>query len=556
MVTYKRAKVVNSWRANSMMLNRFREIAALAIVSLIIGCGGGGDGEAEGYTVDSGAAQKGPLAQGSVVLINELNTATLRPSGKEYTFRTSNNLGEFSTTGIPFSSNYLSTIAWGYYFNEITGKQSTDIVTLSGLSQIGTGGDKVVNLNALSSMAVNRITRLATATPKVTFAAARAKAQKELLSGFYVYNDTAVLSGATVDSVVQPGNLTALDLRRSRPGDQLLAAISGVVMTASASASGSGLNTLLSQIAVDLGDDGLINNSPNYSPSISTQLCTASASTDFNVVATNLNRIYGTSYTAADLSQWIDTSGCVDKVINKFKFTQKNLAIGVDNRSPWYYIGPDDVGQCFSVGGVTGGANAKLYVFQSQIPETTEVVGTRKAVEGDILTLTLNASSVGNYAAFIQRSAPSSKGVCPTTAPTEGLVRTLKFAGTFIKPTSISGLLWVWYAYSGDTPVPYQAWDNDSLTYLHTPENQATWGDVSTTDIARDTKITRTKTGSTVSIARGAAVKGMKVDITATGFVEPWSNVRFNYTCAGNICTVGDAWSDSPGVKVSVKLTP
>ena len=421
------SQLIHPIQAEPKMLNRLKTIAACAAAVVIAGCGGGGNDQAAGYTVDSGAAQKGPLAQGSAVFVNELTAATLQPNGKEYTFRTSNNLGAFSTAGITFTTNYLSTMAWGYYFDEITGKQSTDVVALTGLSQIGTNYDTVINVNALSSMAVNRITALVTKTSPLTFTAARLQAQKDLLGAFYIYNGASILTGATVNNIAQPANLTALDLSKNRPGDQMLAAVSGVVMTAGAN--GNGVNTLLSQIAVDLGDDGLLNNSPNYTPSVSTQLCAAAAVTDFGVVAANLNRVYGSSYTAATLSQWVDTSGCVDKVIDKNKFAAADVvvALGVESKGPAYIAGPDDIRQCFSVGGVKPGATAKLYYKGS----TTAVLGTQKAALGDSLFLGITAGSVGTYSAFIHRSAPTSSGVCPTTAPTSELARVMQYRSAF-----------------------------------------------------------------------------------------------------------------------------
>ena len=81
---------------------------------VISSCGGGGEGALPGYTVETGVAQKGPLAQGSVIFVNELAATTYQPNGKEYTFRTNNNLGTFTPSGITYSTPYLSTVAQGY----------------------------------------------------------------------------------------------------------------------------------------------------------------------------------------------------------------------------------------------------------------------------------------------------------------------------------------------------------------------------------------------------------------------------------------------------------
>jgi len=419
-----------------LTLNNTKIVIAAFAAALLTACGGGVDSvavsDAGSYTVESGVAQKGPLAQGSEIFVSELSATTYQPNGKTYPFATNNNLGTFTPGGITYSTPYLSTLAQGYYFNEITGTYSNDIVDLRGLSQVGTGGDTVINVNVLSSMAVNRVTKLATTAPVKTFALARAQAQRELLAAFYVYNGTAILTGTTVNNIAQPANLTALDLSKSRAGDQMLAALSGVVMTAGVN--GNGVNTLLSQIAVDLGDDGLLNNSTNYRTSVKSKLCAAAAATDFANVATNLNTLYGTTYSATDLSQWVDTSGCVDQVINKYKFTASNVAVGTVSKSPAYTVGADDVGQCFSVGGVTTGATAKLYYNGG----ATAVVGTQLVKANDTVTIGINASTAGTYSGFIQRSAPAVNGTCPTVVPLNGLTRVAKYATDVVNAVASS----------------------------------------------------------------------------------------------------------------------
>ena len=412
-----------------MALPKTSKLALVTLAALVLAaCGGGDSGtvsSSSGYTVESGVAQKGPLAQGSAIWVNELAATTYKPNGKEYTFRTTNDFGTFTPSGVTYGTPYLSTLAQGYYYNEITGTQSDDVVLLSGLSQIGaegsTAADTAINLNVLSSMAVNRVTKLATTAPTRTFSVARAKAQKETLGALYIYNDATILSGKKVGGVAQPANLTALDLSKSRAADQILAAASAVVMKAGVN--GAGVNALLSQTASDLEDDGLLNNSTNYRTSVQSKLCAAAAVTDFATVATNLNSLYGTSYSATDLSQWVDTSGCVDQVINKYKFSAINVAVGTVNKSPVYTVGADDVGQCFSVGGVTTGATSGLYHNGS----TTAVVGTQLVKAGDSVTIGLNPSAPGAYSGFIERSAPAANGTCPTVVPLNGLTRAAKY---------------------------------------------------------------------------------------------------------------------------------
>ena len=241
------------------MNSRFGLHARAILIPILLGtlasCGGGNSGgtvnqTAEGYTVDSGVVQKGPLVQGSSVTINELNPTTLQPNGKSYAFETMNNLGTFVPTGITFTSTYLETTGQGYYFNELTGQNSSDIVFLRGLSNLATGNDKAVNVNVLSGFTRSRIKHYVTTTPVQSFTNARLSAQRELLAAFYIYNAVDLLPGGAT----QPAVFTEMDLSKQRAADQILAAISGMVMQIGQS--GSGVNSFLTQVEVDLGDDG------------------------------------------------------------------------------------------------------------------------------------------------------------------------------------------------------------------------------------------------------------------------------------------------------------
>lgn len=68
--------------------------------------------------------------------------------------------------------------------------------------------------------------RGASTAPVQTFANARLAAQKELLAAFYIYNAVDLLPGGTA----QPAVFTAMDLSKQRTADQILAAISRMVM--------------------------------------------------------------------------------------------------------------------------------------------------------------------------------------------------------------------------------------------------------------------------------------------------------------------------------------
>lgn len=544
-------------------------IIIVSFLCVLSACGGGeagGNGLTEanpagnGYTVQSGLAQKGPLMQGSQITINELSTPNFQPTGRSFSLEISSNDGKFNPSGIYFVSPYLFTSALGYYFNEISGLASSDVVFLRGLSDLSAGADTVINVNALSSISKSRILNLVTGTnllnpstglayssppAKLPFASARTQAQAENLKAFYIYNSATLLSGKNA----QPANFTALDLSQNRAADQILAAFSAVVMTAGQN--GNGVNTLLSQIEADFADDGLLNNSPKYPQSVSSRLCAAAAGTNFAAVAANLNNFYGTKYQPTDLSQWVDTSGCVDQVIDKYKFSASNVAVGAVSKSPAYIVGPDDVGQCFSVGGVSGGATASLYYNGA----ATAVAATQLAKLGDRMELGLSVpSTTGTISAFIQRSAPVAYGTCPTSAPSGQAIRLQKYIvrGEYLPQF---GQFVIQFAYRGTTPEVYDARLNANTGQLLTSINSS-W--TSGTDATTKTSIRLSdfvyggnggpSGHGHISISPGGMIPNEAINIDYLGDVYPWYAIYINFQYINGVYTIINVGSNSPGV--------
>ena len=249
-----------------------REIKVKPILSSIAlaalsACGGGGGSQpaavvtvhqtTDGYQLDRGLAQKGPLSRGSIVTVNEL-TLQLAPNGKSYTFETIDDAGTFKPNSV-FGSPYLETTVQGYFFNELTNERNKDWVALRGLSNLAVGADRTVNVNVLSAFTNDRIRVLIAANPSMGFNAARQQAQRELLSAFYIYNSTDILSGTSSTGAINPTSFLEMDLSQARLADQILAAISGMIVQIGQN--GGGVNALISSVATDLADDGLLNNS-------------------------------------------------------------------------------------------------------------------------------------------------------------------------------------------------------------------------------------------------------------------------------------------------------
>jgi len=427
--------------------------ATFVTVLFVSGCGGGGD-SVSSYQVQGGVAQKGALMQGSQITINELSLDTIAQNGKSYTFQTIDNFGTFNTSNVPFSSPYLLTTAQGYYFNELTGAISNDLVFLRGLSNIDDNQDEKINVNILSSFTKNRTLSLVSPTNirKLNFNDARDQAQRELFENFYIYNYKDFFGGKLVGGIKQPTSFTTLDLSSQRVGDQILAALSGVVMRITQL--GVSLNTFLSEVENDLTDDGILNATSTQLNATSTQsiitatttfsslnatstrdlFCSAFKSTNFNLITANINKFYKTNYQASDLSQWVDSSGCVDKLIDKYKFSSIEGKPGNTSKSPVYAAISGDVGQCFTLNSNSESSINDLYL-NSSLNVVQNTTGSNyggsavKANVGDTFSMAISGLLPGVYTAYLQRFAPVN-GSCSSIPANGARVNLMKFTLT------------------------------------------------------------------------------------------------------------------------------
>ena len=398
---------------------------AVATAMLLTACGGG-DGarvsKSDGFfTVDGGIAQKGPMAAGSKVSIDELISSTFASAGASYNLQTTGDLGTFDTSALRISRQYIKTYVSGYYRNEMTGLLANDQVTLMAYSDLDV--DRLVNVNLLTTLAGPRIEKLvqdktSTSTYR-KFSAARTQAQKEVLAAFRIYNSTDLMPGGT-DSTknIVAGNFNELDLSKAQTSSQILAALSAVAVKAGSNGAGittgSGISEFIADFQADLAADGLINQA-----AVRSQIDAASDTMDMAVVATHLKTFFPTTtVTAALLSPWIDSSNGVDLVIDKFKSTASGTS-GTETRSDAYAAGADDVGQCFSA------SAGNLYKGNTKVTSGTTV----KAVAGDSFKIGLTGSNA-QTSGFIQRSAASTAGTCPSAAPSSGLTRVAMYTRT------------------------------------------------------------------------------------------------------------------------------
>lgn len=373
-----------------------------------------------GFTVEGGVAQKGPFLKGSHVWIDELDPLTFAPAGSTYNLLTNDNQGRFKASAINFTRKQIQTFAEGYYFNEITGTMANDSVLLQAQSDLTS--DRLVNVNLLTTLAGPRLVSLFTDKTKTStyqkFSASRTQAQKEVLAAFRIYNSTDLLPGG-VDSTLKivPGNFNELDLSSTKSANQILAALSAI--SVKAGVNGVGISQFIANFQLDLADDGLINGTGG---AVSVRSLIDSASTTpkiMNSVSSNLNNFYGSQiFTADQLTPWVDSSAGVDRVIDKFKYSDFGI-VGQESKSKDYAVGSDDVGQCFSA------SLGTLY------RNGAAVIGSVMAVTSDTFKIGYTGSEAGLASAFIQRSPPLSTGLCPTALPTTSLTRVAKYSVQF-----------------------------------------------------------------------------------------------------------------------------
>ena len=283
----------NSCHAKRSSKGTLRALAFVASGFMLASCGGGGgknpptnNPPPPTFHATSGLAEKGPLITGSAVTAQELD-AGLSPTGKQYSYQISSDLGAFSPTS-NFTSQYIGVSATGYYFDEVLGGVSTGPVTINGYSDLST--DTVMNVNILTTLAYQRLRTLVVQSGK-TFSAARTQAEQEVLAALNI-------------PVGSYGAFGTLNLGGNGDGARILAAISSLFVQGNTAGE---VNALINNFQNDLGSDGVVDNATTL-----LALRTAAQNLDPATVAQHLTQRFasaGVSFTAGDIARWIDRNG-------------------------------------------------------------------------------------------------------------------------------------------------------------------------------------------------------------------------------------------------------
>jgi len=213
-----------------------------------------------------GNVQKGPFISGSSIIVYDMQS-DLIPSGKSFNGIITDNSGTFLLDNIALSSNYIGLRADGFYFNEISGKQSLAQITLYALCDLS--GKSSVNVNLLTHLEKARVEYLMKSG--LTFSVSKSQAQKEILKIFGFQNTSSKSS-------------EELNIAKVGADNGMLLAITSILQ---GNHTEGALTELLSNISEDIKEDGILNNE-----TLGSELINQARFLDTTAIKTNLNKRY------------------------------------------------------------------------------------------------------------------------------------------------------------------------------------------------------------------------------------------------------------------------
>ncbi len=187
---------------------------SIAVVILFLACSesnmaGGTSEEAEGIVAIkdreiAGVTQKGPFLVGSSVAIQELNGKTLVQTGRSFRTSVKSNFGDFSVKSVNLVSQYALLEVNGYFRNEVTGKNSEGMISLTALTDLTNRNN--VNVNVLTHLETDRVLKLVQ-KQGLSFTEAKKQAESEIFSSF---SFTSILESPEDIDIFSGGNGDAL----------------------------------------------------------------------------------------------------------------------------------------------------------------------------------------------------------------------------------------------------------------------------------------------------------------------------------------------------------
>ncbi len=209
-----------------------------------------------------GTVQKGPFLNGTSITVSELS-ADFVQTGKVFNTQIADSKGNFQFDRLDLSTQYVELKAAGYYFNEITGKNSRSQLTLYALSDLSDKSS--LNINLLSHLERDRMIHLLSSG--VRFNDAKKQAQKEILNIFSFEMQDMLES-------------ELLDISKEGEDNAVLLAISSIIQGYRTDAE---LSELLANISTDIREDGVLDN-----PKLGSELLNHAKELNTNRVRVNL----------------------------------------------------------------------------------------------------------------------------------------------------------------------------------------------------------------------------------------------------------------------------
>jgi len=214
----------------------------------------------------SGYSQKGPFVNGSTLTLFELDE-NFNQTGNTFETFISNNSGVYELSDIALNSQYAKLKAYGYYFNEVLGNNSTGPISLYAISDLS---DKsTVNVNILTTLETPRVEFLV--SQGVDFNTAKHQAQQEVLAVF----------GYTMSNNIES---EVLNISSAGSDNAMLLAMSVIVQGFRTDAE---LTQLMAELSADLRTDGVLSDF-----SIGSELMNAAMLVDTTQIRQNLADLY------------------------------------------------------------------------------------------------------------------------------------------------------------------------------------------------------------------------------------------------------------------------
>ncbi|MCA5003699.1 RagB/SusD family nutrient uptake outer membrane protein [Sphingobacterium bovistauri] len=189
-----------------------------------------------------GNVEKGPFVKGSSLFAFELDES-YNQTGRSFRTELVDDKGRFNFDDIQLTHKYVQlSIQGGYYYDEVLGKLSTSPLTLNAIVSLDKP-EESLNINVLTHLEQKRALFLIK-QKGYSFEDAKQQAQKEIYDAFYIKDITAQ-SAETLSLISNSNNSSAL----------LGISSTLLIMAASDNAR---LTELLSQISIDLEDDGVL----------------------------------------------------------------------------------------------------------------------------------------------------------------------------------------------------------------------------------------------------------------------------------------------------------